>query len=103
MTTERLHLLTRRDCHLCQLARQALAELSDTCDLAISEFDVDEDPSLLRQFTDRVPVVLFRGQVVAEGRIESGRLRRAIEELGVPDLSRSDDSVTSADRPPNRS
>lgn len=102
MTVERLQLLTRRNCHLCELARSPLADLAAAQGLGISEFDVDEDPALLRQFTDRVPVVLYRGQVLAEGRIDPARLREGFVAISTGGGSGPDDSVTVAERKVNR-
>ncbi|MGH7758841.1 MAG: glutaredoxin family protein [Candidatus Dormibacteria bacterium] len=65
----------RRHCHLCQMAQQALLSSAGPLGLAVSEFDVDEDPGLARQFGDRVPVIRYRGRVLAEGEIDAGRLR----------------------------
>lgn len=81
MTADRLELVTRRNCPLCQGARSALIELAARRNLGFSEFDVDEDRALLGRFSDRVPVILYRGQVVAEGRISPDGLRQAVDEL----------------------
>jgi ABC-type hemin transport system ATPase subunit len=78
MTTERLTFLSRRNCPLCASAQGALAELATLHNLGVSEFDIDEDDVLCARFSDRVPVVLYKGQVIAEGRIEPARLQQAL-------------------------
>ena len=40
--------------------------------------DVDADPELYRLYDWRVPVVLFDGRVVAEGRIDQEVLHKAL-------------------------
>lgn len=66
--------LTRRNCHFCESDRPSLLDATARLGLGIAEFDVDEDPQLRGRFPDRVPVVLCRAPVMAEGRTEGTRL-----------------------------
>lgn len=84
MKVERVELISRRDCPLCDRAKAALLEVCPALDLRFSEFDVDEDIELKGAFTDRVPVIRFLGRIVAEGRIEPVPLRTALAELKSP-------------------
>ncbi|HVC23796.1 MAG TPA: glutaredoxin family protein [Candidatus Dormibacteraeota bacterium] len=79
MTTEWLSLISRRNCHLCDAAHALLVGLAATRHVSLSEFDVDEDLALRKHFGDRVPVVLYRGQVIAEGRIDGDHLAQALD------------------------
>lgn len=74
----RVVLVTRQGCHLCDEALGSLRELGVEPELA----DVDAEHDLFELYDWRVPVVLVDGRIVAEGRIDSGRLRAA---LGVTD------------------
>jgi len=67
-------LITRKGCHLCDEALNLIRELGVEPELA----DVDGDEGLLQLYDWRVPVVLVDGQVVAEGRIDRDRLRKAL-------------------------
>lgn len=97
MTADRLEFLSRRNCSLCESARSLLIDLAGARQLAFSEYDIDEDPLLQRQFTDRVPVILYRGRVLAEGRVEPNQLRAALEGIAEGEPAAADDSVTGAD------
>ena len=70
----KVELITREGCHLCDEALDLLHELGVEPEL----HDVDADDQLLSQYDWRVPVVVVDGRVVAEGRIERGRLRKAL-------------------------
>jgi hypothetical protein len=70
----RIVLVTRQNCHLCDQALGLLEEL----DLHPVLLDVDSDDELFRLYDWRVPVVLADGVVVAEGRIDRDRLRKAL-------------------------
>jgi predicted thioredoxin/glutaredoxin len=66
--------MTRQGCHLCDQALGLLQEL----DLHPEVLDVDADDELYRLYDFRVPVVLVDGVVVAEGKIDRERLRKAL-------------------------
>lgn len=52
-------LLTRSECHLCELARAAVAEACTEAGARWVEVDVDDDPEMRTEYGDRVPVVLI--------------------------------------------
>jgi len=70
-----LVLVTRQDCHLCQNALKLLRDMGAEPEL----LDVDADAKLFDLYDWRVPVLLRDGQVVAEGRITSEQLLRALK------------------------
>ena len=78
----RVRLLTRTGCHLCDEARtvvtQVCAELGETYE----EVDLDvvgaDDPTLLRRYTDEVPVTFVDGAQHDYWRVDPARLRAAL-------------------------
>jgi glutaredoxin len=76
----RLQLVTRVDCHLCEVAKEALARVAERAGLEWEELDVDADPALQEEYWDRVPVVLLDGKEHGYWRVEENRLLR---DLGV--------------------
>jgi predicted thioredoxin/glutaredoxin len=71
---DRLQLVTRQGCHLCDDALAALRALGREPEL----LDVDADAALFEAYDWRVPVVLFNDRVIAEGRIDPAHLRAAL-------------------------
>lgn len=69
-----IELVGRSGCGLCDEARATLRALG----VDFVEQDVDADPYLNQWFTDRVPVLLVDGRVVAEGRIHAAAVRRTL-------------------------
>jgi len=69
-----VELVTRGGCHLCDEALALLRQLG----VEPLQRDVDADPDLLRLYDLRVPVVLVRGRVVGEGRVDREALSRAL-------------------------
>ena len=70
----RLVLVTRQGCHLCDEALRLLRSLGHDPELA----DVDADDRLHDLYDWRVPVLLLDDRVVAEGRISSEQMARAV-------------------------
>ena len=76
MADARLQLLTRAGCHLCDVAREVLAEVAAETGEGFRELDVDADPALLDEYSDRVPVVLLDGREHSYFTVDVPRLRR---------------------------
>jgi glutaredoxin len=79
-------LYTRSGCHLCDEARQALAEAG----LHPRLVDVDSRSELVTQFGQCVPVVTIDGRVRFRGQVHPVLLRRLVEAApGRPSASAS--------------
>jgi glutaredoxin len=76
MAEPRLTLVTRAGCHLCDVAREVLAEVAAETGEGFRELDVDADPALLDEYSDRVPVILLDGKEHGYWRVEKARLLR---------------------------
>ena len=76
MTTssgERLTLISRDGCHLCEVAEQDLDRIAPG---GWRRVDVDKSVELQRDYGDRVPVILLDGREHGYWRVEEARLRR---------------------------
>jgi glutaredoxin len=80
--TVRLTLITRTDCHLCEVAKEAMARVSEVAGVPWQEVDVDSDAELQAEYWDRVPVILLDGKEQGYWRVEEDRLLRDIARLG---------------------
>jgi glutaredoxin len=72
--SERLTLITRVDCHLCDVAKEAIARVAAAAGVGWEELDVDADPALQEEYWDRVPVILLDGKEHGYWRVEEDRL-----------------------------
>lgn len=72
----RVTLLTRAGCHLCDDAKAALARVAAQAGIEWAEVDVDADPELAYEYGDRVPVVLLDGREHGYWRVDEARLQR---------------------------
>ena len=73
--------MTRRGCHLCDLALSMLEREAERRPLRVVLIDVDADADLLRRYDLRVPVVRAAGRDVCEGMIMPLQLRAALDEV----------------------
>ncbi len=71
-------LVTRADCHLCEVMETELRPLLDRHGLRLTLLHVDLDAELLERFGEVVPVLLRDGQPVAKVRLEPGQAERLI-------------------------
>jgi glutaredoxin len=75
---ERVVVLTRQGCHLCD---EAIAQVAAVCAQtgdAYALIDVDSDPKLQRRYTDQVPVIFVDGAQHDFWRVDPVRLRAAL-------------------------
>ncbi|MBI4161922.1 MAG: glutaredoxin family protein [Acidobacteria bacterium] len=71
-------LYSRKGCHLCESAKQALAAVAGTFPLRVEEVDIDLHPFLKREFSAEVPVIWMRGDKVGKLRVDAAVLERRL-------------------------
>jgi len=76
---DRVVLITREGCHLCDDAKVAMARVATRTGIGWHELDVASDIELEREYGDRLPVVLLDGKEHGYWRVEEERL---IKDLG---------------------
>jgi len=54
-------LYTRRGCHLCDQAKQAIDSVRRRGAFEYKEFDIDSDPKLRQMYDEEVPVITIDG------------------------------------------
>ncbi|GAB3590334.1 hypothetical protein GCM10027446_04870 [Angustibacter peucedani] len=82
MTTSgapRITLVGRPGCHLCDDAREVVRRVADDTGAGWVERSVDDDPDLLRRYSELVPVVLVDGTQHDFYRVDEQRLRAALD------------------------
>lgn len=78
----RLTLITRPNCHLCAVAKEAMDRVVAVTGDRWVEVDVTTDLELEREYGDRVPVVLLDGREHGYWRVEEERLLRDLTATG---------------------
>lgn len=75
----RLVLYSRPGCHLCEVAKDAVAPLLRRYRVILEERNVEDDPAWERSFGTSVPVGVIDNRKVFKVRVDVPRLERAIK------------------------
>lgn len=76
-----LTLYTRKRCHLCEQAKQAIMELKNEYLFHLEEFDIDQSDELTERYGLMIPVVLINGEEAAFGQITKFILSNRLQEV----------------------
>jgi glutaredoxin len=74
----RIVVYTRRGCHLCECAEEALRRAQRRYGFALEEADVDGTADLLERYGEMVPVVTVNGKVRFRGGVNAALLERLL-------------------------
>lgn len=74
----RVTVLTKPGCHLCQDACAVVSRVAAQTGVGWCEQDISDDPQLLAQWAEYVPVILVDGAVHGWFRVREDRLREAL-------------------------
>ena len=75
---ERVVVLTRQGCHLCDESIAQVAAVCAESGEAYAVLDVDSDPELQRRYTEQVPVTFVDGAQHDFWRVDPVRLKAAL-------------------------
>jgi glutaredoxin len=70
---------SRKECHLCDEAKAAVAPIAKSRGLAVEVIDIDRDPSLVAQFGLEVPVVFVNGRKAFKYRVDATKLESLLD------------------------
>ena len=79
-----LTLLSRQDCHLCEVAQRELDRLR----VSYRVVDIDQDDALVERYNDVIPVVLYGETELARAPIDASALKRAVQALALDKVRR---------------
>ncbi|MBV9850349.1 MAG: glutaredoxin family protein [Armatimonadetes bacterium] len=74
-------LYSKPGCHLCQEARDVLLRVQRTQPFELAEINIEDDPALLAEYGDQIPVVLLNGTFLFEYAVQEMRLRELLKEV----------------------
>lgn len=90
MASVSLTLIGKPGCHLCDDAREVvrgvlgeLATAGEAVDVVVTELSIIDNPALMHEFAEEIPVVMIDGRVHTIWRVEPARLRSALLEASV--------------------
>jgi glutaredoxin len=70
---------SRENCHLCDVALEALKSVEAELSFKIEKIYIDQDPDLVRKYGEEVPVIHIDGKHHDMFRVDLDRFRSSLE------------------------
>jgi glutaredoxin len=70
---------SRENCHLCDVALEALKSVEAELSFKIEKIYIDQDPDLVRRYGEEVPVIHIDGKHHDMFRVDLARFRSSLE------------------------
>jgi glutaredoxin len=77
--TAHLTVYSKPECHLCEEALRVLTHLQTQIPFTIEEINIQDDPALLAEYGEQIPVVLLNGEFLFEYTVDEARLRQILQ------------------------
>ena len=68
-------------CHLCDEAIRALQRVQKQQKFDLEEVNIQDDPALLAEYGEQIPVVTLNGTFLFEYTVDEARLRQLLKEV----------------------
>lgn len=78
MAEQRVVLIGKPDCHLCQDARAVVERVCTETGTSWAELSILDDPTLADAYWEQIPVVLVDGEVAATWFVDPGALMKRL-------------------------
>ncbi len=82
MPADRITLLAKPGCHLCDDARAVIERVADDLGVGWQERDITADPDDMREYWDKIPVTFVDGVQIDFWRVSESLLRQALAKPG---------------------
>lgn len=74
----RVEIYTKRDCCLCDEAKEVLARVRNDVPFELAEIDIESDSTLMERFRTEIPVIFVGGRKAFKYRVDEQELRRRL-------------------------
>ena len=72
---------TKPGCHLCEEAIRLLQRVQKQQAFELQEVNIQDDPALLAEYGEQIPVVTLNGTFLFEYAVDEARLRQLLKEV----------------------
>jgi glutaredoxin len=76
----KLTIYSKKDCHLCDIAKKELDDLQKELTFSITEVDIKNDRDAFEKYKHLIPVIEIDGDVLFTGRIDKDLLKNALRQ-----------------------
>ena len=72
---------SKPSCHLCEEAIRVLQRIQTQNPFTLEEVNIQDDPTLLAEYGEQIPVVTLNGTFLFEYTVDETRLRQLLKEV----------------------
>ncbi|MGI4789892.1 MAG: glutaredoxin family protein [Janthinobacterium lividum] len=76
--TAHLLVYSKPGCHLCEEAVRVLTQIQSEIPFELEETNIQNDPALLAEYGEQIPVGMLNGKFLFEYRVDQGYLRQLL-------------------------
>ncbi len=74
----KLTLYSKKDCHLCDIAKKELNDLQKDLTFSITEVDIEKEREVHEKYKHLIPVIEIDGKIIFTGRIDRNMLKNTL-------------------------
>lgn len=74
----KVRIYSKKDCHLCDVAKDKLQEFAGRFPLDIEEIDIEQDPQAHELYKYEIPVVFLEDRKLFKYRIDDAKFEQAL-------------------------
>ncbi|WP_042350712.1 glutaredoxin family protein [Bacillus massiliigorillae] len=74
-----LQLYSKKNCHLCDIAKKELELLKQRVGITYQEIDIYNDDQLLEKYGLMIPVVEYKGEIIQYGRVDCEEIQKFLK------------------------
>jgi glutaredoxin len=75
----KIRIFSKKDCHLCDTAKEVLRRLSVRYSIAVEEIDIEQDPEAFEIYHEEIPVIFLEDRKLFKYRVDEPKLEKALQ------------------------
>ncbi len=75
---------SKNDCHLCDVAKEALLKIQTELPFSLTEIDIEKDRTAFEKYKYLIPVIEIDGVIAFNYRIDEAELKKLLRQKSQP-------------------
>lgn len=75
---------SKKECHLCDIAKEELEALQCEFDFSINEVDIEKDKPALEKYKYLIPVVEIEGRIISTYKVDTKKMKILLSRKSQP-------------------
>lgn len=74
----KLTIYSKKDCHLCEIAKEKLLDINNEIPFSIEEIDIEKDKTLFEKYKYLIPVIEMNGKRIFTYSVDENELKKLL-------------------------